>query len=37
MDTHRGYPGLPMVKRIYNNPIRCGRRDDYFEHLLLYF
>ena len=37
MDTHERYAGLPLEERIYNNPIRCGRRDDCFEHLLPYF
>ena len=37
MDTQERYAGLPYEERIYNNPIRCGRRDDCFEHLLPYF
>ena len=37
LDTHERYAGLPLEERIYNNPIRCGRRDDCFEHLLPYF
>ena len=37
MDTHERYAGLPLEERIYNNPIRCARRDDCFEHLLPYF
>jgi len=37
MDTHERYAGLPLEERIYNNPIRCGRRDDCFERLLPYF
>ena len=36
-DTHERYAGLPLEERIRNNPIRCGRRDDCFEHLLPYF
>jgi hypothetical protein len=36
-DTHVRYAGLPLEERIRNNPIRCGRRDDCFEHLLPYF
>ena len=37
MDTQERYAGLSYEERIYNNPIRCGRRDDCFEHLLPYF
>jgi len=37
MDTHERYAGLPLEERIRNNPIRCARRDDCFEHLLPYF
>ena len=37
LDTQERYAGLPYEERIYNNPIRCGRRDDCFEHLLPYF
>ena len=36
-DTNERYAGLPLEERIRNNPIRCGRRDDCFEHLLPYF
>lgn len=37
MDTQERYAGLPLEERIRNNPIRCARRDDCFEHLLPYF
>ncbi len=37
LDTHERYAGLSLEERIHNNPIRCGRRDDCFEHLLPYF
>ena len=37
LDTHERYAGLPLEERIRNNPIRCARRDDCFEHLLPYF
>ena len=37
LDTHKRYAGLPLEERIRNNPIRCGRRDDCFEHLLPHF
>lgn len=37
LDTHERYAGLPLEERIRNNAIRCGRRDDCFEHLLPYF
>jgi len=37
LDTHERYAGLPLEQRIRNNPVRCGRRDDCFEHLLPYF
>ena len=37
IDSHERYAGLPLEERIKNNPIRCSRRDDCFEHLLPYF
>lgn len=37
LDTQERYAGLPLEERIRNNPIRCARRDDCFEHLLPYF